>query len=180
MERSNPKHLAQTYPARAESIPTARQALTRFAAQAGASRGRIRAIRLAASEALSNVVRHAYPEGTGSIHVTASAAGNELCVLIADDGCGIHAHLPRDGLGLGLALIASQCDELQIVKRPSGGTGLRLWFKLRSDAPSLGDHSRGSVASATPPARPCCPTAIQPDLATPGPLAALDRLVDTA
>lgn len=139
MERIKPQDLEQTYPAVANSVSAGRRALTRFAAHAGASAEQIEAVRLAATEALTNAVRHAYPDGTGTIHITAAVACGELCVLIADDGCGIRPHPPRGGLGLGLTLMASLCDELQIVKRASGGTGLWLWFKLESDAPILDD-----------------------------------------
>jgi nitrate/nitrite-specific signal transduction histidine kinase len=62
-----------------------------------------------------------------------------LCVLIADDGCGIGRHASRGGLGLGLTVMAAVCDELQIVKRSSGGTGLWLWFTLETEAPVLDD-----------------------------------------
>jgi anti-sigma regulatory factor (Ser/Thr protein kinase) len=162
VEGPTPKTLQQTYPALAESVRPARHALTRFAALAGASSEQIEAVRQASSEALSNVVQHAYPESPGSVYITAGVAGGELCLLIADDGSGIHPHLSRGGLGLGLVLIASLCDELQIVKRPSGGTGLWLWFKLRTEAPLPAGHPRGSVASATAPARSRFSTTTQP------------------
>jgi serine/threonine-protein kinase RsbW len=152
MERAKPRDLDQTYPAVAESIVAGRRALTRFAAQAGASDERVEAVRRAATEALTNAVKHAYPNGAGTIHITAAVARGELCVLIADDGCGIRPHASRGGLGLGLTLMAAECDELQIVKRSSGGTGLRLWFKLQPRPLMLVDHPRGSAASATAPA----------------------------
>ena len=135
--RTKPQDLQETYPAVVESVRAARRALTEFAAEAGASVDQIEAVGLAATEALTNAVRHAYPDGMGSVYVTAAVACGELGILIADDGCGIRPHLRRGGLGLGLTLIASLCDELQIVKRSSGGTGLWLWFKLTSDAPVL-------------------------------------------
>src|SRR5919198_4131471 len=137
MDRTRPQDLEQTYPAVAESISAGRRALTRFAAQAGASAPQIHAVRVAATEALTNAVKHAYPNGAGTIHITAGVACGELCVLIDDDGCGIRPHASRGGLGLGLTLMASVCDELQIVKRSSGGTGLLLWFKLQPQPPML-------------------------------------------
>lgn len=163
VERARAKDLEQTYPALPDSVPTARRALTRFAAEAGASRRQLEAVRLAVSEALTNVVEHAYPDGEGSVQITAAIACGEICVLIADDGCGIHPHVPRGGLGLGLTLIASLCDELQIVKRSSGGTGLWLWFKLKTEASPFAGQLRGSVASATAPARSRFSTTTQPD-----------------
>ena len=146
MQRAEAKELRHTYPARPNSVPAARQALARFAARAGANREQIEAIRLAASEALTNVVLHAYPDAPGSVHVTAAVARDELCLVIADDGCGIRPHTGRGGLGLGLVLIASLCDELQIVRRSSSGTALCLWFKLRTGARLLAGQARGSVA----------------------------------
>jgi serine/threonine-protein kinase RsbW len=153
VEHAKTEDLQLSYPAVPDSVRAARQALTRFAVQAGASTRLVEAVRLAASEALTNVVKHAYPDSEGGVQITAGVACGELCVLIADDGCGIRPHVSHGGLGLGLTLIASLCDELQIVKRSSGGTGLWLWFKLRTEAPLLAAYPRGSVASATAPAR---------------------------
>ena len=118
----------ESYPAVASSIPLARRAITEWAAQTGVTRERVQAISLASSEALTNVVLYAYPWRTGEIHVTARAAGNELWVLIADSGCGIHAGRDSDGLGLGLALISKMTDGFSVVERSSGGTELRLRF----------------------------------------------------
>ncbi len=164
MKRVNvkPQDLEQTYAAVAGSIGVARSALTHFAAQAGASGEQVEAVRLAASEALTNVVNHAYPEHPGRIHVTATVACGELCVEISDDGCGFRPHSPRGGLGLGLTVIASLSDELQIVKRPSGGTQLWLWFKLRTTARADSGQPRGSVSCATSPARSPFSTTAQP------------------
>ena len=163
VEYATPQDLQQSYPAVPDSVRAARWALTRFAVAAGASAEQVEAVRLAASEALTNAVMHAYPDSEGSVHITAAVAGGELCVLIADDGCGIRPHVSRGGLGVGLTLIASLCDELQIVKRSSGGTGLWLWFKLRTKPRVLADQLRVSVASATVPARSRFSTTTQPD-----------------
>jgi serine/threonine-protein kinase RsbW len=162
VERSTPQDLQQTYLAVPDSVRAARVAITRFAAQAGARAEQVKAVRLAASEALTNAVEHAYPDGPGDVHVTAAVACGELCVLIADDGCGIRPHARRGGLGVGLTLIASLCDELQIVKRHSGGTGLWLWFKLSTEAPPPARQPRGSVSSAIAPARSRFSTTTQP------------------
>jgi two-component sensor histidine kinase len=54
-------------------------------------------------------------------------------VLIADNGCGLHAGRDTDGLGLGLALISQMTDGFSVVGRSSGGTELRLRFALAGD-----------------------------------------------
>jgi anti-sigma regulatory factor (Ser/Thr protein kinase) len=108
-------------------VPRARQALTQLAPGA-----KVDAVGLAASEALTNVVAHAYGERPGSIHVIAAIRSDELSVLIADDDFGLHPGLERPGMGLGLALIAHAADELAIAKRFAGGTELRMCFRLDS------------------------------------------------
>jgi serine/threonine-protein kinase RsbW len=130
--RQEPPYLQASYGATAGSIPVARHAITDVAVRAGAGEERLHAIRLASSEALSNVVQHAYPGRVGSIFVTASVAGEELWVLISDDGCGLRAGRASEGLGLGLALIAQMSDGFTLVERSSGGTEVRLRFVLRA------------------------------------------------
>ena len=140
--------LSESYPAVASSVPTARNAVVVFATAAGLPAERLDGLRLAVSEALSNVVVHAYPDRTGEIHLAASVAGGELWVLIADDGAGLWPRVLGPGLGLGLGLIAHEADELTIVKCASGGTELRMRFKLRTAQSPTQDQSRGSVAGA--------------------------------
>ncbi len=124
-------HLKRSYPAVAGSIPEARAALTAFAREVGARGEQLEALRLAASEALTNAVRFAYPARQGHVHVNAWVAVGELWVLITDNGCGLHAGAESDGLGMGLALISKLCDGFSIVERSSGGTEVRLRFDLR-------------------------------------------------
>jgi stage II sporulation protein AB (anti-sigma F factor) len=111
-------------------VRAARHALARFAADAGAPAEKVEAIRLASSEALTNVVLHAYERREGAMHVDADVGSGEIAVQIADEGVGLRPRIDKGGLGLGLALIAQACDELDIVKRAGGGTELRMHFGL--------------------------------------------------
>jgi anti-sigma regulatory factor (Ser/Thr protein kinase) len=150
---SGPPSFKRCYPALATSVAEARDALTAFAVEVGADRERTEAVRLVASEALTNVVRFAYPARSGNVHVNAWSAGGELWVLVADNGCGLHAGAESDGLGLGLALIAQLSDGFSIVERSSGGTELRLRFDLRASAArDRPRQPRGSLALLGPPA----------------------------
>ncbi|MGH2926734.1 MAG: ATP-binding protein, partial [Solirubrobacteraceae bacterium] len=142
------REVQDTYRAVPGSIGLARRAVTALAAEAGAGTELVERVRLACSEALTNAVRHAYDAGEGQIHVTAAVAGGELCVLVSDEGEGFRPHLRRGGLGLGLALIARMCDELQIVNRAPRGTDVLMWFKLEPSAPAGEPHPRGSASSA--------------------------------
>ncbi len=120
----------EVYPAVPSSISDARHAVARFAQDAGATDDQLVAIRLAVSEAITNAVQYAYPARAGFIHLTARIAGGELWVLIADNGCGIHAGPESGGLGLGLAMISHSTDGLSIVERSTGGTEIQLRFVL--------------------------------------------------
>ena len=122
--------LTERYPAIAESVPHARTAVAEFARQAGMAKDRLEGLRLAVSEAVTNVVRHAYPSSSGSVAVTAGRASDELWVLVADQGRGHQSQSPNPGLGFGLGIIAHECDELVIMERSEGGTEVRMRFML--------------------------------------------------
>lgn len=143
--------LTKSYPAIPRSVPLARGDLAELAFSAGAPAEKLEAVRLAASEAVSNAVLHAYPDGPGAVHVTAAVASTELWILIADDGCGLEARSGRPGLGLGLALIAQVADDFIIGPRATRGVELQMRFDLALSA--LG-HDRGSIVSARSPASP--------------------------
>jgi serine/threonine-protein kinase RsbW len=146
--------LSSSFPAVAESVPRARAALTDFALAAGAAGERLDAIRLAASEAVSNAVMHAYSrsaaeDSSRNIHVNASFVEDDVWVLVSDEGGGLRPHTQSTGLGLGLVLIAQLADEFQILSRGGGGTELRMRFQVRAAKRSARRQPRGSVASAS-------------------------------
>ena len=128
--RRDRSFVRDVYPAVPGSVSDARHAVAELAQAAGASDEQLDAIRLAVSEAMTNAVQYAYPARPGYIHLTARMAGGELWILIADNGCGIHAGRESDGLGLGLALISHSTDGLSIVERSTGGTEIQLRFVL--------------------------------------------------
>jgi anti-sigma regulatory factor (Ser/Thr protein kinase) len=104
------------------------------------------------SEAVTNVIKHAYRDGPGRIYVTAAIASGDLWVLISDDGSGLRADTDSGGLGVGLALIATASDELSLIRRATGGTELRMCFALDLDHRKEPDQPRGSVIPASVPA----------------------------
>jgi len=120
--------LSESYPATPAAVPAARHAVGDYAVVAGAGPDQLDAIRLAVSEAVTNAVKHAYPDGGGEIHMTAAALDGELWILVADEGVGVHTPTQDPGLGLGLALIADACEEFVITERAEGGTEARMRF----------------------------------------------------
>ena len=124
--------LQQSLPAVPESVPRLRGALVEFARRAGAPATVIEQIQLAVSEAVTNVVLHAYvgaPE-PGPVHVEAQVANGTVDVVVADDGRGMVPRLDSPGLGLGLALIAHAADNLDVHEGDPAGTQLHMTFSL--------------------------------------------------
>jgi anti-sigma regulatory factor (Ser/Thr protein kinase) len=114
------------------SITRGRRDIVDVARRKGASQYQLDGIALAASEALTNVVMHAYPEDSGWIHVDAWVAMGELWLLVADDGCGLGRGGSAPGLGQGLALVRRLADGLLILDRADGGTEIRMRFDLEA------------------------------------------------
>jgi serine/threonine-protein kinase RsbW len=126
------KRFNRRYPAVPESAAAVRAALVVYATRAGAS-ARLRAdLALAASEAVTNVVVHAYrdSDAPGTFEVTAVVGAEGLLVTIADSGTGLRPRLDSPGLGLGLAIIAQAADGLDLVQPSDGGLELRMRFAL--------------------------------------------------
>jgi anti-sigma regulatory factor (Ser/Thr protein kinase) len=123
-------------PARAENVAVVRQALNGVAEGLALEAFTLTDIKIAVSEACTNVVLHAYPDGEGPLLVDAWAAdGEELVVVVRDQGSGFTpaARTESAGLGLGLALIASLSKEVHIGSEPGGGTEVRMRFRLDPD-----------------------------------------------
>jgi anti-sigma regulatory factor (Ser/Thr protein kinase) len=124
------QNLNETYEATPVSVADGRSKLADFAAKVGATPSQIDAVRLAASEAMTNSVLHAYRDRPGLIYVNAAVASGELWILISDDGCGLKPRADKPGLGLGLGLISQVSDDFAVVSRATGGTEVRIRFNL--------------------------------------------------
>ena len=93
-------------------------------------------VELAASEAATNVVIHAYGdrEVPGTIDVSATVVADELWVIITDVGLGLRPRPDSPGLGLGLAIIAQLADGVDLVRPAEGGLELRMRFAMVEEA----------------------------------------------
>jgi anti-sigma regulatory factor (Ser/Thr protein kinase) len=86
---------------------------------------------LAATEALSNAVRHGYPsDAHGDIEIGATVNGDSLDVTIRDFGLGPTPELRSESLGLGLALMASLAQRVVLDVEAGKGTDVHLSFRL--------------------------------------------------
>lgn len=95
------------------------------------------------NEIISNVLKHAFPDGEGRITLTVRApAGGRTCLIeVADDGIGLPADLDvetRDSFGLRLIrLLTKQINASVELIRTEPGTRARLAFALDADADAL-------------------------------------------
>ncbi|HEY7967873.1 MAG TPA: ATP-binding protein [Solirubrobacteraceae bacterium] len=136
--RGGAPRFQDSYPAVPESVAAVRGALHRFAQRSGVPRRTADAVALAASEAATNVVVHAYREADapGKIEIAAAVAADELWVIVTDAGAGLRPRPDSPGLGLGLAIIAQIADGVDLVKPAAGGLELRMRFALGEAARS--------------------------------------------
>jgi anti-sigma regulatory factor (Ser/Thr protein kinase) len=123
--------LELTLPSRPENVAVVRHALGGFGDALDVPDQALADIKLAVTEACTNVVVHAYPDGReGPLEVQATLSGEQLTVVVRDEGQGITPRPDSPGLGLGLPLIASLADTVQLGRDEEGRTEVRMGFSL--------------------------------------------------
>ena len=129
------QHLYSALPAVPASVPVLRSQVAAFAIAAGVRGPLLAAVKLAVSEAVTNVVVHAYrgAEQPGEVRVTTRLEDDRIELVVSDDGGGMMPRLHSPGLGVGLPLIANSADGLQIGESERGGTELHMTFALAAE-----------------------------------------------
>jgi len=129
-----------TFPAHARYLVLARLSVAGIAPVARLDAEQLADLKLAVTEACANVVRHAYPDDTrGEVRLRIVVEETGLVIEVADDGRGMDA----DGIagwdpaqlreqGMGLAIVRSVMDDVEIESPPGGGTVVRLHKSLQA------------------------------------------------
>jgi anti-sigma regulatory factor (Ser/Thr protein kinase) len=119
-------------PAVPSSVRTARDAVVSVVDELDPGDGVVDDVRLCVSEAVTNIVRHAYrgrPRGDVALRVERKAG--TLVVVVRDEGIGISASRGRTGTGgYGLRIIERIARRCTITSRRGAGTELRMAFAL--------------------------------------------------
>jgi len=133
----DPQELALRLPVEPRSVAYGRRAVVTLATRIGLSPEVIWRVQLTVSEALTNAVVHAHRTDTGAerhhLVLVAGHDGKALRVSVSDQGVGLTPRGDSPGAGLGLALMATHADELDIDSRPGGGTTVHMTFLRRPE-----------------------------------------------
>jgi serine/threonine-protein kinase RsbW len=95
------------------------------------------AVDLAVTEAVTNVIIHAYRDrgpgdDPGRVRIGLVIEADAALVVVADEGIGMVSRTDSPGLGMGLSIIASVCDTLQIEQRHDG-TRIHMGFVVDAE-----------------------------------------------
>ena len=123
----------------------ARSAVAAFCAQQNPSATELADIKCAISEAVTNCIVHAYPNGAGIIYITVVLyVDGTVRVVIKDSGCGIadvrRAREPlfttdaaNERSGMGFTVMENFMDRLVVRSRPGKGTVVIMTKRIGID-----------------------------------------------
>ena len=135
-------YMSLEFPSKSINEAFARSAVACFAAQMDPTMDELGDIRTAVSEAVTNCIVHAYPNGLGVISIRCRILkDNILDVIIKDKGVGIEdlekARKPMyttggaDRSGMGFTIMDSFMSDLTVVSKPGKGTTVHMRRKLQ-------------------------------------------------
>jgi serine/threonine-protein kinase RsbW len=118
-----------TLPARPENVSVIRHVLGAFAEALRLPDELVEDLRLAVTEACTNVVRHAYTSDVpGPVEISIVPSEDVVSVVVSDRGRGVGTSADTNGPGLGLPLISALADEVDLQPVPGGGSRVALTF----------------------------------------------------
>jgi anti-sigma regulatory factor (Ser/Thr protein kinase) len=105
-------------PATVDSVAAARRAVERFACDLEVD---VDGMVLAVSEAVANVVAHAYAgEAAGAVELTMAAKPLEVTVTVRDHGVGLSRDADTAGAGYGLQIIRRLAQHVELADTRDG------------------------------------------------------------
>lgn len=117
-----------------ENVMLVRQALDGAARELGADTAIVEDLKLAVTEACSNVVKYAYRDSSGALEVTLDPVETGFSVVVRDDGTWLErAAGDGEAGGLGIPLMEAVTRRFEISSGESGTT-VRLDFPLNRES----------------------------------------------
>lgn len=135
-------HMILEFPSKSVNEAFARSAVACFAAQLDPTLEELGDIRTAVSEAVTNCIVHAYPDGFGTITLRCRILkDNILDIVIKDKGVGIadleQARRPAfttgggDRSGMGFAIMESFMSSFEVTSKPGRGTVVHMRRRIK-------------------------------------------------
>ena len=135
-------YMTLDFPSKSTNEAFARSAVACFAAQMDPTLEDLGDIRTAVSEAVTNCIVHAYPNGLGSIYIRCRILkDNVLDIVIKDKGVGIEdlekARKPMyttggaDRSGMGFTIMESFMSDFSVVSKLGKGTTVHMRRKIQ-------------------------------------------------
>jgi serine/threonine-protein kinase RsbW len=156
LRASGPPDMRMTMENRAENVALARQALSAVGTVLGLEGAMLADVKTAVSEACNNVVVHAYGSDHGPLELYAAPQGDELTVIVSDQGSGIQPHPaePEPAMqGVGLSLIQALTRKVEFHGGLGEGTQVRMTFESDSSLELSGSEiEAGTGPDVEPPA----------------------------
>jgi len=133
-------------PAKTGNESFARSSVAAFCAGASPTIEEINDIKTAVSEAVTNVIVHAYPDKNGEMTIdVALYDDNVVEIMISDEGKGIQnyeeARKPffttkseEEHSGMGFTIMEAFMDEMEVVTVPERGTTVKMRKKMGKNA----------------------------------------------
>jgi serine/threonine-protein kinase RsbW len=139
-------------PARAEGVGVVRQALAGMADALAFDPAVLSDMKMAVTEACTNVVVHAYgDDDPGELEVQMLAGEQGLTIVVRDHGTGIQpkpARTDTPALGLGLPLIAALSDAFELRGSAGSGTEVRMTFAYTREVdPAASNPVTGTIGA---------------------------------
>ena len=123
----------------------ARASIGAFAARLDPTLEELGDIKTAVSEAVTNCIVHAYPNGIGIISMRARITDDSLEITIRDNGVGIadivQAREPmfstggEERSGMGFTIMDSFMDKIEVRSEPDKGTTVTMWRRIVRRSP---------------------------------------------
>ena len=135
-------YMSLDFPSKSTNEGFARSAVACFAAQMDPTLEELGDIRTAVSEAVTNCIVHAYPNGLGTINVRCRILkDNTLDIVMKDKGVGIEnleqARMPMyttggsERSGMGFTIMESFMTTFDVTSKPGKGTVVHMRRKLQ-------------------------------------------------
>jgi anti-sigma regulatory factor (Ser/Thr protein kinase) len=118
-----------TLPAHAKNVVLVRHVVAALAEGLDLPARLIEDVKLAVTEACTNVVRHAYAGSHGTLDVAVEPGEDMLTVIVTDHGHGLRPNPVAGGAGLGLPLMGALAHALEIEQSPDRGARVRMSFR---------------------------------------------------